>query len=75
MISNQVETGRKYYNYHETLLHYPISTYYQRLLNFVNTTRLFNNYSSSPRPRPRAEWAFDSEAVRVRGIIFLVKSN
>jgi len=25
--------------------------------------------------RPRAEWAIDSEAVRARGIIVLVKSN
>jgi len=25
--------------------------------------------------RPRAEWAVDSEAMRARGIIVLVKSN
>jgi len=25
--------------------------------------------------RPRAEWAIDSEAMRARGIIVLVKSN
>ena len=25
--------------------------------------------------RPKAKWAFDSEAMRMRGIIFLVKSN
>ena len=25
--------------------------------------------------RPKAEWAIDSEAMRVRGIIVLVKSN
>ena len=25
--------------------------------------------------RPKAEWAIDSEAMRARGIIFLVKSN
>ena len=30
---------------------------------------VFNNYSSSP------EWAIDSEAMRARGIIVLVKSN
>ena len=33
--------------------------------------KLFNNYSSSPK----AEWAIDSEALRARGIIVLVKSN
>jgi len=25
--------------------------------------------------RPKAEWAIDSEAIRARGIIVLVKSN
>ena len=25
--------------------------------------------------RPKAEWAIDSEAMRVRGIIVLIKSN
>ena len=32
---------------------------------------IFNNYSSSPK----ATWAIDSEAMRARGIIVLVKSN
>ena len=44
---------------------------------------IFNNYSSlepewalSQQPtRPKAEWAVDSEAIRARGIIVLVKSN
>ena len=30
----------------------------------------------TPKPmRPKAEWAIDSEAMRARGIIVLVKSN
>ena len=36
--------------------------------------RAFNNYSSSPNG-PSASWAIDSEAMRARGIIILVKSN
>ena len=38
--------------------------------------RLYNNYSSSPSLRPKAEFAIDSGAMRARGIIIvLVKSN
>ena len=41
--------------------------------------RLFNNYSWSPNRlwvnSPKGEWASDSEIMRVRGIIVLVKSN
>ena len=40
MISSQVEPDRKYYKYHDALLRYPISTYCQRLPNFVNTNQL-----------------------------------
>ena len=43
---------------------------------------IINNYSSSPNGlgvnssmRPKAEWTIDSEAMRARGIIVLVKSN
>ena len=44
---------------------------------------IFNSYSSSPNGlcvacpymRPRAKWPADSEAMRARGIIVLVKSN
>ena len=43
---------------------------------------IFNNYSSisnglwvnSHATRPKAEWAIDSEAMKARGIIVLVKS-
>ena len=44
-------------------------------------TGIFNNYfpirmgSESIAMRPMAEWAIDSEAMRARGIIVLVKSN
>ena len=31
--------------------------------------KIFNNHSSSPNMRPKAEWAIDSEAMRARGII------
>ena len=31
--------------------------------------------SESTAMRPKAEWAIDSEAMRARGIIVLVKSN
>ena len=37
---------------------------------------IFNNYSSSPNLLlPKTKWAIDSEAMRARGIIVLVKSN
>ena len=37
---------------------------------------LINNYSSRPHGlRPKAEWSIDSEPMRARGIIVLVKSN
>ena len=43
-------------------------------VNSLFCNRLFNNYSSSPNG-PSASWAIDSEAMRARGTIVLVKSN
>ena len=40
----------------------------------LNPCMLFNNYSSSPIG-PSASWTIDSEAMGMRGIIVLVKSN
>ena len=39
----------------------------------THTHVIFNNYSWALSPQ--AEWAIDSEAMGVRGIIVLVKSN
>ena len=39
----------------------------------VTVSAIFNNYSSSPNGL--LTWAIDSEAMRARGIIVLVKSN
>ena len=47
---------------------------YTASLKFFITSKLFNNYSSSPNG-PSASWAIDSEAMRARGMIVLVKSN
>ena len=45
------------------------------LIRTQNTSvEVFSNYSSSQNG-PLASWANDSEAMRARGIIFLVKSN
>ena len=43
------------------------------LLVTIGTERV-NSYCSESM-RPKAEWAIDSEAMRVRGITVLVKSN
>ena len=45
-----------------------ISSIYQL---FLEPEWALNQY----RMRPKAEWAIDSEAMRARGIIVLVKSN
>ena len=42
----------------------------------MNISIIFNNYSSSRMGcESIAKWAIDSEAMRARGIIVLVKSN
>ena len=45
--------------------------------NFINNNLLFlePEWAHSESRRLKAEWAIDSEAMRARGIIVLVKSN
>ena len=45
------------------------------LFSVIFTAHISRQKQSIAPVRPKAEWAIDSEAMRARGIIVLVKSN
>ena len=47
----------------------------QKCLQLALLQKVYLIIISLARIRPKTEWAIDSEAMRVRGIIVLVKSN